>query len=295
MLAEMREMTRQPLASFSTEWNSAPQNLVEIAPTRPYGSAPQGMIRIPAAPSYDFQVAGVMIEGGNEEGVGVQYPWEPSARRQHQHALPIASFYIDRYPVTNAEFKKFLDASNYRPRDNHNFLRDWKAAPIPKDGPRSPSRGSPWRTPAPMPRGRASACRMNGNGSTPRRARMDERIRGATRGRIAPRPRRTARGVWRPPADVDAHPEGASPFGVMDLVGNVWQWTDEYLDEHTRSAILRGGSSYLPQGSKWYFPQAHRNDQHAKVPADGARQGPLRHGRLPLRRGRALEDPVFPS
>jgi formylglycine-generating enzyme required for sulfatase activity len=50
----------------------------------------------------------------------------------------------------------------------------------------------------------------------------------------------------------------------MDLVGNVWQWTDEYLDEHTRSGILRGGSSYQPQKSWWYFPQAQRNDQHAK-------------------------------
>ncbi|MDB5959385.1 MAG: sulfatase-modifying factor protein, partial [Massilia sp.] len=67
-----------------------------------------------------------------------------------------------------------------------------------------------------------------------------------------------------PPADVDAHPAGASPFGVMDMVGNVWQWTDEYQDEHTRAACLRGGSSYLPQTSHWYFPQAHRLDQHGK-------------------------------
>jgi gamma-glutamyl hercynylcysteine S-oxide synthase len=51
---------------------------------------------------------------------------------------------------------------------------------------------------------------------------------------------------------------------VMDLVGNVWQWTDEFSDEHTRAACLRGGSSYLPQTSHWYFPQAHRLDQHGK-------------------------------
>lgn len=65
--------------------------------------------------------------------------------------------------------------------------------------------------------------------------------------------------------NVTAHPEGASPFGVMDMVGNVWQWTDEYLDEHTRTGILRGGSYYQPQGSMWYFPQAYRNDQHGKL------------------------------
>jgi formylglycine-generating enzyme required for sulfatase activity len=66
------------------------------------------------------------------------------------------------------------------------------------------------------------------------------------------------------PTNVDAHPKGASPFGVMDLVGNVWQWTDEFLDEHTRAGILKGGSFYKPQGSLWYFPQACRLIEHGK-------------------------------
>ena len=69
----------------------------------------------------------------------------------------------------------------------------------------------------------------------------------------------------RAPDPVGAHPAGASVFGVLDLVGNVWQWTDEYFDEHTRAAILRGGSSYQPQTSHWYFPQAYRLDQHGKL------------------------------
>ena len=77
-----------------------------------------------------------------------------------------------------------------------------------------------------------------------------------------PGPNRGRRGL--PPSDVHAHPAGASPFGVMDLVGNVWQWTDEYTDAHTRAAVLRGGSSYQPQTSHWYFPQAYRLDQHGK-------------------------------
>jgi formylglycine-generating enzyme required for sulfatase activity len=68
----------------------------------------------------------------------------------------------------------------------------------------------------------------------------------------------------QPPSDVNSHPAGESPFGVMDMVGNVWQWTDEYRDEHTRFAILRGGSHYQPQGSRWYFPQAYELSQHGK-------------------------------
>jgi formylglycine-generating enzyme required for sulfatase activity len=49
--------------------------------------------------------------------------------------------------------------------------------------------------------------------------------------------RRTLRG----PDAVSAHPKGSSPFGATDRVGNVWQWADEFLDEHTR-----GGSYYQP-------------------------------------------------
>lgn len=52
---------------------------------------------------------------------------------------------------------------------------------------------------------------------------------------------------------------------VTDTTGNVSQWTGEFTDEHTRAAILRGGSYHQPQGSIWYFPQAYRNDQHGKL------------------------------
>ena len=83
--------------------------------------------------------------------------------------------------------------------------------------------------------------------------------------------------------NVDAYPKGASPFGVMDLVGNVWQWTDEFVDEHTRAGILRGGSYYAPQGSLWYFPHAYTTTEHGKYLAHGSQQRSLWHAGLPLR------------
>lgn len=69
----------------------------------------------------------------------------------------------------------------------------------------------------------------------------------------------------RGPDDVDAHPKGDSAFGIADLVGNVWQWTNVFADDHTRTGIVRGGSNYQPQGSGWYFPQAYRLDQHGRL------------------------------
>ena len=56
----------------------------------------------------------------------------------------------------------------------------------------------------------------------------------------------------------------ASPFGVRDLVGNVWQYTTEVRDTHTRAVILRGSANYRPAGSLWYFPQALENNRHNK-------------------------------
>jgi formylglycine-generating enzyme required for sulfatase activity len=69
----------------------------------------------------------------------------------------------------------------------------------------------------------------------------------------------------RGPDEVSAHPAGTSPFAVMDMVGNVWQWTDAFQDDHTRGGILRGGSYYQPQGSIWYFPQAYKLFEHGKL------------------------------
>lgn len=43
------------------------------------------------------------------------------------------------------------------------------------------------------------------------------------------------------PMVVGSRPKGASPFGVMDMSGNVWEWTDSYIDRYT---ILRGGSYF---------------------------------------------------
>ena len=56
------------------------------------------------------------------------------------------------------------------------------------------------------------------------------------------------------PEPVGKYPAGASPFGVMDLIGSVWQMTDEYQDAHTRSVIVKGGANYRPSSSVWYFP-----------------------------------------
>jgi formylglycine-generating enzyme required for sulfatase activity len=263
-MAKMKEMTGRPLASYSHEWIVLQQKIVPMVPSRVPAQAPEGMIKIPAS-DFLFKVQGIMIEGFNDIGVDVQYPWEDSPRRFHEHPLHLKSFWIDKYPVTNAQFKRFLDATHYHPEDDLNFLRDWKDGTYPSGWGNRPA------TWVALEDARAYATWAGKR--LPQEWEWQYAAQG-TDGRLypwgntwdaaavpVPDKSRTIRG----PDPVDAHPAGASPFGVMDLVGNVWQWTDEFVDEHTRAGILRGGSYYQPQGSHWYFPQAYRLDEHGKL------------------------------
>ncbi|HSQ76817.1 MAG TPA: SUMF1/EgtB/PvdO family nonheme iron enzyme, partial [Bacteroidota bacterium] len=64
---------------------------------------------------------------------------------------------------------------------------------------------------------------------------------------------------------VNAYPAGASPFGVMDLVGNVWQLTGDVYNNNTFNFVMmRGGCYYNPTSSWWYSrggPQPVDNPQ----------------------------------
>jgi formylglycine-generating enzyme required for sulfatase activity len=264
LMRNMAGMTEKVLDSFSHEWQFLPQRMIPIAPTAPAGEAPEGMVRVPGG-EFDFRVRGIEIEGEANIGIDVQYPWEDSPRRFHDHVMTVKPFYIDKYPVTNSEFKRFLDATHYAPKDRINFLRDCKDGMFPQSWDNRPVT---WVS---LEDARAYAAwagkrlphewewQMAAQGTDGRVYPWGDQW---TPGNVpTPDQGRTMRG----PDAVDAHAQGASPIGVMDLTGNVWQWTDELEDEHTRAAIVRGGSYYQPQGSIWYFPQGYRNDEHGKV------------------------------
>ena len=263
-LAEMRTRAATPLAALSAAWTSAKQHLIPITPTARYADAPDGMVAIPAG-AFDFAVHGIEIEGYAAEGVDVQYPWEDSPRRHHRRRMAIEPFWIDRFPVTNAQFKVFLDASGYAPADTRNFLNHWQDGAPPAGWENKPV------TWVALEDARAYAAWAGKR--LPREWEWQYAGQG-TDGRLYPWgddwdetavPAPSLDRVMPVPADVDAHPRGASPFGVEDMVGNVWQWTDEYQDDRIRGGVLRGGSAYQPQTSHWYFPPAYRLDQHGKL------------------------------
>ena len=263
LMQTMAARTTKPLAALSHEPKVLLQTLTPIAPTAPATATPAKMIRIPGG-DYTFNVRGIEIEGFASNMVDVQYPWEDSPRRFHEKSMQVQPFLIDQFPVTNADYKAFLDATHYTPADPINYLRDWHDGRYPQGWDNRPVT---WVS---LEDARAYA-RWAGK-RLPHEWEWQLAAQG-TDGRIYPWgnqwlpdhvPTPDTASTMRGPDAVDAHPQGASPYGVMDMVGNVWQWTEEASDEHTRAAILRGGDYYQPQGSIWYFPQAYRNDQHGK-------------------------------
>lgn len=162
----------------------------------------------------------------------------------------LKKFAIDETPVTNNQFKVFLNRSGYKPRIPENFLKHWKGGEIPAgkedhpvvyvdledamayaswSGKRLPTEeewqyAAQGRDALEYPWGNAletGRCNQNSDGTT------------------------TA---------VNAFPDGKSPYGCLDMCGNTWELTgNQYTDGRTRFVMLKGGSCYKPEGSDWYF------------------------------------------
>ena len=175
--------------------------------------------------------------------------------------VQVRPFFIDAAEVTNRQYREFLDASGYRPKQAENFLKHWPAGKMPAE-------------PADHPvvyvdpedaRAYAAWCHKR----LPTEAEWQLAAQG-TDGRKWPwgmefDPKK-CNGGGGGTMPVKSCPEGRSPWGCYDLCGNVWEWTEPtYTDGHTRFAMIRGGSFYKAKGSIWYMDGGPQPcDCHAK-------------------------------
>eukprot|EP00518_Triparma_eleuthera_P022503 CAMPEP_0197561336 /NCGR_PEP_ID=MMETSP1320-20131121/24947_1 /TAXON_ID=91990 /ORGANISM="Bolidomonas sp., Strain RCC2347" /LENGTH=334 /DNA_ID=CAMNT_0043122959 /DNA_START=6 /DNA_END=1006 /DNA_ORIENTATION=- len=264
-LGEMRVLSAVQLADLSNDWEPVSQSIISEQPARAKATAQRGeTVTVPSASAFDFEVSGNCIEGDNlPDSVDVQYPWEDHPQRKHSRTLSIPSLVFDKFTVSNDEYSAFLDATGWSPATDQNFLRHWNDDGSVPEGwgskpviwvSRSDSSAYCSAVGARLPT--SYEWQYAAQGTDGRRFPWGDKFDKAkvceyTSGREMPAP-----------CDRDAFPEGASPFGLEDMVGNVYQWTDAFEDAHTDRAVLRGGSRWRAAGSSWYLPQPSDLREH---------------------------------
>jgi formylglycine-generating enzyme required for sulfatase activity len=163
--------------------------------------------------------------------------------------VSIDSFLIDRYPVTNAQYYDFLTESGYRPSDTTRYLRHWESGEFPQGQEKYPvvyvsyedmqayAKWAGKRLPT------EAEWQLAAQGSDGRKWPWGDEFHGTH-----------CNNSFDRPTPVDAFSKGQSIYGAFDLVGNVWQMTnDMYFNGSDYFTIIRGGSYYKPESSWWYI------------------------------------------
>ncbi|HET7343378.1 MAG TPA: SUMF1/EgtB/PvdO family nonheme iron enzyme, partial [Methylomirabilota bacterium] len=180
-------------------------------------------------------------------------------REGPRHRVDLDAFSIDREEVSNARFERFARATGYRTTAEREG-----SAPVFKDGRWSTAEGASWRQPdgpgttalpdRPVVQvswlDAAAYCAWAGK-RLPTEAEWEKAARG-TNGRRYPWGDdwdEMRAGDW---GDHRAHavgsaPRGASPWGVLDMAGNVWEWIADWQEgkyyEHSPDRNPRGPES----------------------------------------------------
>jgi formylglycine-generating enzyme required for sulfatase activity len=172
-----------------------------------------------------------------------------------QQEVALQGFYIDRYEVTVAQYKKFLDATGRKPPTDPRFpeIYPWgRGEEPPKELMNHPVIYVTWSD--------ANAyCRWVGK-RLPTEAEWEKAARG-TDGRFWPWGNKFdskkanvreygARGTL----EVGSFPDGVSPYGVYDMAGNVAEWVADWYQGYPGSTLVReafGKVNKVIRGGAW--------------------------------------------
>ncbi len=167
----------------------------------------------------------------------VLIPAGPFLFGEDLHLRYLPPFEIDRFPVTVGRYAEWVRASGRRPPVS------WTGGTPPALRLDHPVTGVTFRD--------ALAFARDHGRAIPTEEQWEKAARG-TDGRAYPwgdrfnvRSLNSRAARRRGTTSVDRYPGGASPYGVMDMAGNVWEWTDSWFDAAEDLKVLRGGCCNL--------------------------------------------------
>jgi formylglycine-generating enzyme required for sulfatase activity len=179
---------------------------------------------------------------------------DPDETRSHD--MHLEAFYIGRYPVTNAQYKRFVDATGYE------TPRHWAHDSIPRGYENHPVVWVNWHD-------ARSYCQWLSYETRravrlPTEAHWEKAARGTDsreypwgHGFDVAKCNTVESGIWATTAVGEYSPQGDSAYGVADMAGNVWEWTSSLRwdypydrddgredPEADGTRVLRGGRFY---------------------------------------------------
>lgn len=180
----------------------------------------------------------------------------------NRRSIYLDSFYMDATPVTNRQFKLFMDVTGYKPSDSSakRFLSHWEGLQCPTKWLEHPVVFVSWFD--------ARAYAAWAGLHLPTEAQWEKAARGEKGrkypwGREDPTPSRAHFGRKKhTTVAVRSHPKGVSPYGIHDMAGNVWEWCEDvdvpsfYSDgpTHNPRNVLRGEHpKYVLRGGSWMY------------------------------------------
>ena len=205
--------------------------------------------------------AGKFQMGGKEEDL-TDYPqnFRPNYKMERpRHQVELSSFYMDKYEVTNVQYKRFLEAITLAPDSSllhpdqppgHAMHQHFMSPGVSPD--QHPAVGMSWYA-------AFAYCRW-AEKRLPTEAEWEYAARGTGAaynkypwGNKDP----GADGIWRAnyhpaggtgredgykmTAPIGSFPDGVSPFGIMDMAGNAEEWVSDWLklDYYTLSKGIK--------------------------------------------------------
>lgn len=186
----------------------------------------------------------------------------PFAMGPERREVFLDAFYLARHPITNRQFAKFVKVTGYAPSDaeSHRFLSHWRRRRCPKELLDHPVVFVSWLD--------ANAyCAWAGR-RLPTEAEWEKAARGTDGrrypwGKADPTPERANFGRAQPGTSVvGSSPDGGSPYGILDMAGNVWEWCEDadrpkfYLkgpNRNPRNVAAATDSPRVARGGSWLY------------------------------------------